>query len=745
MPAPFADIRSRLLLVALAATPACVDAPPSPDVLDDPRCFGANAEAALADGASFDSVWSKVREAGAAMEPATFEACHAGEESLASVAYDVTSADYLDVIEGELGFSADQAELLANNGFVVLDHQRHRTFEAAYSSLYAADLPVLVTSDSLLYALHRSFDRILMELELAVLQGEVELMLSEMHSALAELAVPPELGPAARDLDVYLAVARSLLTQDMTPQPTITGAEADEQVAAILDDVAAEQLATLDLFGASADYDYSQLQPRGHYVGPLEPYFRALMWIGRTQMPLIDSTKGEARLNRRGLEAAVLTGELLDQGPRARWDRVELVLRQLIGEPDSMSPATLDLYRADAGLGDLQALAAADDAELQAALLAGEYGVQRIMSQVISTQAHAAQVELPQVFSLLGQRFAVDSQVMHAVTFDRLRDPQTGAKTLRMLPHEFDVAFALGSKLAGELLADELDTYGYQGVLHELRFLIDAHPDSFWRESVYNGWLHALRGLDAPTEQADYPAAMQTEAWRRKTLNTQLASWAELRHDTILYTKQSYTSAISCEYPQAYVEPVPTFYARMAEVAAQGVSLAATLASQGHPVPEVEAYFEHMAYVMGRLESIASKELDGVALDEDEWEFLRATIEAEKVGCANELRYDGWYGGLLYSVEDHGDFRPTIADIHTAPTDAEGRSVGWVLHAATGYARSMVFTVEDCGGVRAYVGPVSTYHRKLTEGLERLDDGQWATELDQSPPEPPEWTRAFAR
>ena len=42
--------------------------------------------------------------------------------------------------------------------------------------------------------------------------------------------------------------------------------------------------------------------------------------------------------------------------------------------------------------------------------------------------------------------------------------------------------------------------------------------------------------LSAPTTNAKYPEVMRTRAWGHKTLNTQLASWAELRHDTILYS-----------------------------------------------------------------------------------------------------------------------------------------------------------------------------------------------------------------
>jgi hypothetical protein len=742
------SIGSKVLLIGLCANlvcgVACSDELPAPGTFEQAACFGSNAEAALAEDDDFQTTWAKVGEVAAQMSGASFELCYPKADNLAGMPYDPLTADYLDVIQAEVGLSEEQLSLLANHGFVVLDDERHYSFEGAYASLYAADLPMLITSDSLLYALHRSFDRILMELESTVLEGEMQQMLDKMHAELAELDVPPQLELAVRDLDVYLTVARSLLDSYGPPQATITGGAADEQVASILQQIAAESPGVLDLFGVSASYDYSQMAPRGHYDGDLWRYFQTVMWLGRTDVPLIIYPDGELQLNRRGVEAAVIIGELLDQGGREHWDRIELILHQLLGEPDSMSPATLDKFRSDAGILDLEILVATSDEELQGKLLAGKYGVQRIMSQIISTDVGTPQVQLPQVFLLLGQRFTIDSYVMNAVTFDRLSDPQTGEKTPRMLPHELDVAFALGSDVAGELLADELDKYHYHGVLHGLRFLIDAHPESFWKESFYNGWLHAIRSLDDPSEQAEYPAAMQTDAWKRKTLNTQLASWAELRHDTIAYNKPSYSGSIGCEYPQVYVEPVPAFYARMAGVAEQGLALADVLDHQGHAVPAVLSYFEHMADVMARLESIASKQLDGLALDDDEWQFLRATIEAEKIGCASAYRYDGWYGQLLYEVEDHGDFRPTIADVHTAPTDAHGTPVGWVLHAATGHARSMVFTVEDCSGVRAYVGPVSTFYSKLTEGYERLDDDRWADELDDGAPQTPEWAHAFA-
>ena len=40
------------------------------------------------------------------------------------------------------------------------------------------------------------------------------------------------------------------------------------------------------LFGGSRDVDFSQFKPRGHYAGDsrLEPYFRSMIWLGRTDL-----------------------------------------------------------------------------------------------------------------------------------------------------------------------------------------------------------------------------------------------------------------------------------------------------------------------------------------------------------------------------------------------------------------------------------------------------------------------------
>jgi hypothetical protein len=95
-------------------------------------------------------------------------------------------------------------------------------------------------------------------------------------------------------------------------------------------------------------------------------------------------------------------------------------------------------------------------------------------------------------------------------------------------------------------------------------------------------WLACLRDLSAPTTDTKYPEAMRTRTWAMKTLNTQLASWTQLRHDTILYAKQSYTDEGQCVYPKGFVEPRIEFWKRLKDTATRAAEQVAALRYEGN-------------------------------------------------------------------------------------------------------------------------------------------------------------------
>lgn len=691
--------------------------------------------------------YEPIKKEAAQMDVAEFLAKYPEPAYVDKLSYKPADAAFLAEVSQYAGLTAEHEKLLAANGFVAVGDAPTHTFATTYLDLYFNDLPVYISADSLLYALHQSFDSMLLDFEYQVLVAEIGRMLEVMHGQLAtsQKTLPAALAPASRDLDIYLTVARTLLSGE----PVAPVGDIGPDVQRILDAVEAQAPNNLVLFGQNTLYDYSQMEPRGHYTDDpvLQRYWRTMIWLGRTDMAMVTYDEAQQPIfNRRGLEAAFLSNNLLaTSGGDASWSRVDKVLVRLIGERDGMNPTDMTAFMKETGVTTPDELAAASDEVLYKALLDSPYGIQRIMSQIMYTDPNAPQIVLPRVYLLLGQRFTLDSYVFNNVTYDRVQNLQTGAKVERMLPSELDVQFVLGSDAAAHRLEPELGKWNYQGVLHEMRFLADAHPADFWDGTFYNGWLDTIRSLNDDADFEARPEAMRTAAWADKTLNAQTASWAELRHDTLLYVKQSYSGGEGCEYPDAYVEPVPAFYARLGHLGALGSELAAELGKDGFQVDRATAFFADLSSVSATLETIAHKELEGAELTQAEFDFLRGTIEEELVGCG-QVQYDGWYARLFYDPGKIAEFKPTIADVHTAPTDEFGNDKGWVLHAATGRPMLMVFTMQSCSGVKSYIGPISSYHSVLTEQYQRQTDDEWRETLDGDKPAPrPAWTSSFVR
>jgi len=321
---------------------------------------------------------------------------------------------------------------------------------------------------------------------------------------------------------------------------------------------------------------------------------------------------------------------------------------------------------------------------------------------------------------------------------------------LETLRRRFRRPLAPGGSPLLDLLRDQLDEYQYQGNLHTLRWLVDSYPEDFWTANLYNRWLTALRALNAPTLDPAYPEPMRTAAWADRTTNVQLASWAELRHDTLLYAKQSYTGGISCTYPDGYVEPYPELWAALAAYARDAkAKLADVPFTDPWTRTSIDTYFDGFAATMDRLEALARKELAAEPFDADDVAFLEQVIHMDP-GCGDP-GYTGWYAGLFWGGSElHKEFAPTIADVHTDANDtgvcgepcAESPRV---LHVGTGAVNLMVFTADSCEGPRAYVGPVSSYYELAPpRELKRWTDSEWKVALGSpQPPERPEWTGSF--
>jgi hypothetical protein len=544
---------------------------------------------------------------------------------------------------------------------------------------------------------------------------------------------------SAADLDVYLAVARSLLSGgELLPVAGGAPKTIHELYQLALQ---ASGEATVTLFGAERDIDASQFTPRGHYADEplLQQYFRAMIWLGRTDFRLIETkSDGTQQFMRPQYDAMLLLRQAMSGEDLTNFKKMDAALQAFLGESDYMTVPQVDLLIAD--LGGLDAARSANDATVEGAVRAGGYGIQSIASQIMVNDGIVATLPLARSFAFFGQRYVLDSHVFSQVVYDRL-------PSKRMMPNPLDVAFAaLGNDQALPLLSADLDAFpGYPGALEGARVLADAHGSEFWNANLYNLWLSSLRAL-SPTADVSQPSAVGmpevtgTKSWGRRILNTQLGSWAELRHDTLLYAKQSYTGVPACDYPDAYVDPYPEFYEKLRQFAEHGVLLADLLAgSQSIDVAPVRSYFTQLGNTLGTLGAMAKNQREGTPFTAEQLAFVNRAVRIvqQSVVCTTIDAPDGWLSDLYLDPASSIEAAPTIADVHTQPADEAGNPVGKVLHVATGYPRLMVTTVDTCMGPRAYVGMTFAYHEQVTKDFQRLTDAEWSAQLRNAPADVP--------
>ncbi len=634
------------------------------------------------------------------------------------------------VQRGPFALRGEELDQLRARGFALAPRLHRPNFISGYVSLYLADQPVYLSADVIFNALHESFDTLVADIEEHALARSLSEGLAGLHQALSGpsgAALPRD---TRIDLDTYLTTARGLL--EGTPIEPVAGADAAAVRALVAAASAGTGNARIELFGSPRDVDLSQMRPRGHYAGEpsRERYFRAVMFLGREGLRLVDVVEGRRVLRRRQLSAALAMRSLSDAPTRAAFTRVEQAIGAFAGEPEALTYADLDALATAVG----REPANASDERLLSLIDAQRGERPRVAtSLLVHPDGYDGTVPQPVTFSFAPQRYTPDSMVLSRVSFDRV----DGGRVPRMMPDPLDAAFAaLGNDQAAALLRSSLDRHDYATELVTARELVDAHEASYWRDSLYASWTAALRTLsprEALSEGTTLPATMTTEAWGRRLLNTQMAAWAEVRHDMVLYAAQSYTMSLGCSYPQAYVDPYPAVWSALARWTERAQSLVASVPWRDEAARTRWTRWSAGAReVVRRLGEIAERERSGAEPTEAQLAWVNLGLNAREVNvvCATETRVDGgWLYDLYEPRMQLGTDRAIVADVHTQPEDESGAPVGRVLHIGTAAPQAMVVVAGAPGRERAYVGFASSYRERVTEGFDRLTDQRWRAEI----------------
>ena len=423
----------------------------------------------------------------------------------------------------------------------------------------AATTARLITPDLVLHAWHCGMARALEAVESQVLHARLATFLTTSLRNARELRASTA-GQAAERLawtEARFAAASVLLgppdpmryqhVPGATPQPASADADAlnerldqacqnlPEAVAATLRQeialiLAAEGSAMSRLCPqpGAMGMDYTQFKPRSHYTksAALGCYFRAMMLLGKVAYDLeTPTTIGDAALT------TLVMARSPDKDtppPVMAWKEIMEITGFFAGQSDDIAyPEFQAWLQSTLGTATLDPESVISN-ELAAKLVAHASDLRH---PLITDTKHLARPS----FHIFGQRFTWDERVFEHFSSDTSHMPSA-----TLIPAACGDPFA--EKIARDACgADPAALTDFDDHLAASRTQWSAVPDSAWFSSMVAGQLHVISTLAAPRTR-NYPAFMRNDAFRAKNLVSMLGSYTELKHDTVLYSKQKMMS-----------------------------------------------------------------------------------------------------------------------------------------------------------------------------------------------------------
>ncbi|MFI5386366.1 MAG: DUF3160 domain-containing protein [Fimbriimonadales bacterium] len=607
--------------------------------------------------------------------------------------------------------------LLAKNLFVVSPRGDDQLIWVYGQNDYR-NLPSLVTTDTVLHLYHVFFDATLRKTEQDSLLPKLRrmserLVISSQH----QIRSAPDAATreAATKNLAYFTVATDLLLDADRSSNRLASAEFKRIKAAKGFEVSA-------IFPYKVDY--SRFFVRGHYTKSesLKRYFRAMTWYGMMPFALADPNGNPMPEQ---IRMAVLASDALrTSGETTDWSAIYDVTSLYVGASNMYTPQEIH----DAAIKIFGSTTRLSPSQFQAFVNAVRAirvpGIQARITLRKGVPNSAVQ------FRFMGLRYIPDSEVLQRVTGED-----------RPMPAGLDVMAAFGSGRAAQILDSSPARYnsgnwtGYIPERSKVTADIAKVPAATWSSNLYWSWLDTLRLYLQPVPSG-YPQFMLKPAWQDKNLSTALASWTELRHDTILYGEQSVAEGGEDEsktppppFVKGFVEPRVAVYDRLINLLRQSRTdlqklrmLDKTGVDKFHVFEELLSFFA----------AASTKELAGAPLTKKEHLRIR-NIESEFNDLTDVMLK---YGNNFRALTSDDFNMALIADVHTGAASA--------LEEAVGKADDLIAVVPIEGKLYFARGAVFSYYEFTVPISERMTDEAWKSSLENDKDHPrPHWVGSY--
>jgi hypothetical protein len=306
--------------------------------------------------------------------------------------------------------------------------------------------------------------------------------------------------------------------------------------------------------------DYSQYKVRGHYTknGILGAYFRAMIWFGRINFILGVDNEITRNAAKKLAPVALFITDITENSTQIKmiWQSLFDPITDLIGASDDISFRELiPLWDRIKGADFVQWY---NDSKKLDAFITTEY--KELRAPTISGSAvfegfvfigNPENLLPPTGWRLFGQRYTMDNEIHNIVSSPRLYE--------RTMVKGLDIFKVFGSKTADRFLreSDYRQWSNLEKILNQLQQNLGSIKDDYWLSTYYTNILYQIKTLALFDNGAGFYFT-EKPGWNLKAMNAAHGTWAELRHDTILYVKQNYSELGGFRWdPTFRTKPLP--------------------------------------------------------------------------------------------------------------------------------------------------------------------------------------------
>lgn len=324
-----------------------------------------------------------------------------------------------------------------------------------------------------------------------------------------------------------------------------------------------------------------------------------------------------------------------------------------------------------------------------------------------------------------------DNEVLNTTVYHEnwpVEEQIFGSSSNRLLPSGLDLAASLGNDFAENLLQSDYKNYpNLKKVIQNLKknFKEKASADN---SNLYSQWINTL------AVQWSKPQQPGNKLWAAKRLQTGLASWATLRHATILVNERTSAECgeggyeeILMRAPRGYVEPDPATFEALAKLFESAIQFVPTSISDKPDNNEEEDAESKSLYdgIVKRLKDAATdaRAFQAMALKEINGENL-TNGENEKILYTARMAEHLF---LIFNSLSNKEYALSNPDPMSKIADVAGGD-GYLM-VAVGNSMEWDHIVPFYGRHQIVKGSVYSYYEFPSNNI--LSDEEWRSQVSQ--------------